>query len=197
MDLKSPEEVRLALYLVVPGLIAAYFRAQFLAGRTLKPADSILAYLAISLTYWAIIMVSGIPASVITTSSFWSVVAVLVGPALFGSLLGLNARFDLIRNLLRKAGLNPVHPMQTAWDWKFSRTTSRFVIVSMTNGENVGGLYGGSSFSSSEPSERDIFLEKQYKINEAGEWQELPGREILIRHSEIRYIEFFPMQAGA
>ena len=197
IDLKSPEAFRVVLFFVLPGLVAVFFRAQFLAGRMQKHSDAILTYLAVSIVYWSVLVIVGVSPSTVTGSSFWYFVATILGPALFGSALGLNARFDILRGLLRKAKLNPVHATTTAWDWKLSRTAPRFVIVSMTNGERFGGLYSSASFASSEPSERDIYLEKVYHIPEQGEWQELPGREVLIRPSEIRYIEFLPISNGA
>lgn len=194
IDLKTPEAFHAVLYFVVPGLIAVFIRAQFLSGRMQKQSDAILTYFSISLVYWSALLILGVSPSMLATKSGLTFVAVFVGPAIFGCLLGLNARLDLLRNGLRKIKLNPVHATATAWDWKWSRTKPRFVIVTLTEGEVVAGAYDVNSFSSSDPAERDLFLEKVYDISSDGPWQLVPGKEILIRASEIRYVEFLPME---
>ena len=121
IDLKSPEAFQIVLYLVVPGLIAVFVRSQFLTGRMQKHSDALLTYLPISLVYWAMIMMVGVSVQEIKKEPSIALVSVFLGPAILGVLLGLNARLDLIRRLLRKVKLNPVHPVPTAWDWKFQR----------------------------------------------------------------------------
>lgn len=193
IDLKSPEALRVVLYFIVPGLITVFFRAQFLTGRMQKHSDAILTYFSISIIYWSALTVVGITPSVVASSAWMYLVFTLLLPAVLGCVLGLNARLDVVRNLLRKARLNPVHPTATAWDWKLSRTGPCHVLITMTEGEMVAGAYDQYSFSSSDPAERDIFLEKVFEVSKDGTWQEIPGKEILIRASEIRYIEFLPM----
>ncbi|MCG7520690.1 DUF6338 family protein [Ruegeria sp. Ofav3-42] len=192
VDLKSPEAFQIVLYLVVPGLIAVFVRAQFLTGRMQKHTDAILTYLPISLIYWAMVMIAGLTVKEISEDPRVALLTVFLGPAILGALLGLNARLDLVRGLLRKAKLNPVHPVPTAWDWKFQRTQPQFVLVTMTDGECVAGRYDESSFASSDPTERDIYIEKVLEIQEHGPWKDVGDKGILIRPSEIRYIEFFP-----
>lgn len=193
IDLKSPETFRVALYFIVPGLIAVFFRAQFLTGRIQKHTDAILTYFSVSIVYWSAMAFVHISPSVVASHAWMYFVFTLVLPAVLGCVLGLNARLDVLRNILRKVHLNPVHPTATAWDWKLSRTGACYVLVTMTEGEIVAGSYDRSSFSSSDPAERDIFLEKVFEVSDDGPWKEVPGKEILIRASEIRYIEFFPM----
>lgn len=57
----------------------------------------------------------------------------------------------------------------------------------------VAGAFAEMSFSSSDPAERDLFLERVFDIPDNGPWKEVPGKEILIRASEIRFVEFLPM----
>lgn len=192
-DLDSPEAFQVVLYFVVPGLIAVFVRAQFLTGRLQKHTDAILSYLPISLIYWALAMLAGLTVKQISESSYIAFLAIFVGPAIFGALLGLNARLELIRGLLRKAKLNPVHPVPTAWDWKFHRQEPQFVLVTMTDGECVAGRFDGKSFASSDPLERDIYIEKVFEIQDSGPWRDVGEKGILIRPSEVRYIEFFPI----
>ncbi len=193
IDLKSPEAFRIVLYFVVPGLVAVFFRAQFLSGRMQKHSDAILTYFSVSIVYWSMLTMAGISPATVSDNPFISFAVTLIGPMVVGCALGLNARLDVLRGLLRKIGLNPVHATATAWDWKLSRTTPRYVIVSLTDGVTVAGLYDQRSFSSSDPLDRDLFLEKVYEIPDQGLWEEVPGKEILIRAAEIKYIEFLPI----
>lgn len=193
IDLESPEAFRVVLYFIVPGLIAVFFRAQFLSGQMTKHSDAILTYFSVSMVYWSILTVFGISPAMVSSTAWMSFVFTLICPSILGCALGLNARLDIIRNLLRKARLNPVHPTATAWDWKLSRTGACYVLVTLTEGECVAGTYDQKSFSSSDPSERDLFLEKVFEVPKDGPWKEVPGKEILIRANEIRYIEFYPI----
>ena len=53
------------------------------------------------------------------------------------------------------------------------------------------GLYSYNSFTSSENEDRDIYVEKGYKIGETGEWIEDEESEgFYIPKNEIKYIEF-------
>lgn len=192
IDLNNPEAFRMVLYFVVPGLIAVFVRAQFLSGRMQKHSDAILTYFSVSVVYWSALTVIGLTPSVVANHAWMYLVFTLIFPAILGFLLGLNARLDWVRNILRKATLNPIHPTATAWDWKLSRTKACYVLVTMNDGEVVAGAYDQKSFASSDPAERDLFLEKVFTVSKDEPWQEVPGKEILIRASEIRYIEFLP-----
>lgn len=194
IDLKSAETVQIVVYLVVPGLIVLFVRSRFLTGRMQKPSDAVLPYFVVSLIYWTCLSTLGISPASLAASPGWSSVAVLVAPTILGFLLGLNARFDLVRRLLRKVRINPAHATATAWDWKMSRATECFVIVTLSKGERIAGFFGANSFASSDPAERDLFLEKIYEIPEEGPWREIPEKGLLLRPGEIRYIEFIEPQ---
>lgn len=133
-ELKSPEGFRIALYFVLPGLITVFFRTQFLAGRMQKHSDAVLTYFAVSVFYWSCLSLFGLSPVSNSVGPFSTFVAMLLAPAILGVALGLNARADVIRKLLRRFGINPVHAITTAWDWKFSRTAPRFVIVTLSDG---------------------------------------------------------------
>lgn len=123
----------------------------------------------------------------------WAVV-ILVGPALIGLLLGYNVQKAWTRRLLFAIGLRPVHPIPTAWEGRFGRLEKAYwVLVTLTDGQVIAGLFGKWSWASSEPHERDLYLEQIYEIDEHGMWHK--GRDqkgILIRPAEIRFIEMWP-----
>src|SRR3546814_16510889 len=83
--------------------------------------------------------------------------------------------------------------MATGLGWRFSRLAgSNWVLVTMQDGSTVAGLFGGQSFASSDPAERDIYIEQVYDYTADGEWHcARPGNSILVMREEIRFVEFF------
>jgi hypothetical protein len=194
IDLKSPESIQTALTLIVPGLIILFMRGQFLTGRAGKHADAMLSYFTVS----AIYLTGALPAfgwlagrDNIAASLAWAAL-VFAGPAVFGVMLGVNARRNYGRRLLRWIGLNPVHPVPAAWDWKFGDTSGSYVIVTLTDGKMICGYCGEASFASSDPAERDVYIEKVYQLAEDGTWEDPGPRSMLIKAAEIRFVEFIP-----
>ena len=119
---------------------------------------------------------------------FW---IIFVAPGSIGVLLGYLNSKDVIRRGLQRLGFTPLHSIATSWDYKFSRVTQeRWVSVTLKDGSTVCGLFGSSSFASSAPAERDVYLERVYHVIE-GSWQPIERQDgILIAGDQIRYIEF-------
>ncbi len=194
IDLNSPEIFQTVLTLVVPGLIILFMRGQFLTGRGGRHADALLSYITFSAVYlmatlplfrWAAAREGALPNLALA-------VLVFGGPAAFGVALGVNARKNYARRLLRWLGLNPVHPVPAAWDWKFGDTPGSYVIVTLTDGKCIYGYCGEASFASSDPAERDVYIEKVYELDEDNVWQDPGPRSMLIKAAEIRFVEFIP-----
>ena len=62
-------------------------------------------------------------------------------------------------------------------------------------GSTVAGVFSARSFASSDPSDRDLYLEQIYKIEDDGLWQPVPmNRGVWIRGEAIRTIEFLAFQ---
>lgn len=53
-DLKGAANVYLVLALVVPGMLIVWARAQFITGRLQPVKDAVVAYLALSVVYYAL-----------------------------------------------------------------------------------------------------------------------------------------------
>ena len=120
----------------------------------------------------------------------WGIIT-LVSPVLFGLLIGHFSQKDFVYRGLQRLGFYPIHPIPTAWDYKFHRVSKTWVLVTLKEGKQVGGVFGSNSFSSSDPNERDLYLEKVYKVRD-NTWEPVPGHTgILIKADEINYIEFF------
>jgi hypothetical protein len=89
---------------------------------------------------------------------------------------------------------NAVHPIPSAWDWYFSNCGPSWVVVSLKNGAQWGGYLGARSFISSATEERDIFLEKVYRLDSNGSFSTEKDSSVLICKDEIQSIEIWPEQ---
>ena len=64
-------------------------------------------------------------------------------------------------------------PIPRAWDvMAYGAVTSRFVRIKTESGEYYGGWFGGTSYISTYPHERDIFIEAQWKMGVDGAFVE-------------------------
>jgi hypothetical protein len=87
--------------------------------------------------------------------------------------------------------MNPRHAEPTAWDFKLGRMSPSFVLIVLKDGTQFRGLLGARSFISSDPKERDLFLEKVFEVGDGeADWQPTE-KSLLIGAGEIRSIEFF------
>lgn len=93
---------------------------------------------------------------------------------------------------LTKLRLNPVHPTPSAWDWTFEALGEQFVLVALRDGTHIGGLMGSDSFVSSDPTERGIYIQQIYDIDETDNWKPM-DHGVLIAGGEISSIEFWPL----
>ena len=197
----APDTFYLLVGFLVPGLIITFIRAQFTTGRVQSQQEFLLAYVALSLIYYAV----ALPISHLVPLSRWpfapgelaAKVAIwigwtLIGPALFGVVLGVNVRLDWTRRILGKLHLNVVHAVPTAWDWKFSNPSPQWVLVTCKDGTKVAGFFGCNSFVSTDQNERDMYIERVYDLDEEDRWKDAGDRGILILGSEISSVNFWP-----
>jgi hypothetical protein len=119
----------------------------------------------------------------------------LVSPIALGVATGLLGQRAIVRRLLARYGVYTVHPVPTAWDYVFSHSTGSWMLVTLSDGSTVAGVFSARSFASSDAAERDLFLEKLYKVEDDGPWQPVPmNRGVWIRGEAIRAIEFLEFQ---
>jgi len=200
MELTSNTDIHLALTFIVPGLIAVFVRAQFLTGRRTSHSEAVLSYVTLSAFYYALVIpiLDGLigPNDQGPSSHLVWFGTVFFGPALLGAVLGLNAQRGYIRRALSWLGLTSVHVMPTAWDWKFSTGPEQWVLVRLKDDTKFAGYCGIGSFMSSEPGERDLYIEKVYDLDDENRWQDCGAKSVLIAAGEVKTIEFFPIQQG-
>ncbi len=188
----SLENLSIVMAFVVPGFVALSVRAQFVSGvASSDDKERLLSYVSISIVYGSLVL-RFVGPSLIQKSTFVFLLALIGGPAILGLILGVNVQNDFFRRLIGKLGLFTVHPVPSAWDWKFGGSLKeQWVLVTLKNGVSFAGLYGKESFSASSPEERDLYIQWIYDINEDGTWS-LPGdKGVLITAEEVSTIEFW------
>ena len=162
----APDKIGLFLYLCAPGFILTYMRAQFHAGRMPPPTEGVLTYVTLSVIYQAAILpFTDLKLSSLTNAQLptyeWALL-IFILPALFGAILGINARNQWTGKLLKKLGINTVHPLASAWDWRFGKCRECYVMITLKNETKWAGSEAKNPFSSN-PGERDVYLERVYE----------------------------------
>lgn len=213
-DFKGPENFYLILVFIVPGIIALSVRSKFITGRTPKPSENLLTFLVLSLVYYSltIFLLQGalsVREPWLARALIW-VLLILIGPAIFGFVLGIAAQKEWAALTMNKLhtwlanktwfakyanwfDLSIVHVIPAAWDWRFSKIPrgGMFILVTLINDGKVAGLFGRNSFASSDTGERDLYIEEEYTVTN-GTWEARPEKVgILIPVKEIKYIEFW------
>lgn len=198
-DLSSLDDFYRILGFLVPGLVVLFVRSQFVTGRRPPHSAAVLSYLTISVIYYALAL--PLLHLALSTSGTWqSPLAwfslIFVGPAGLGLLLGLNVQKNWLRRVLQRWHLSVVHPIPTAWDWKFGRSGYEWVLVTLKDGTRFGGFCGPESFMSSDPNERDLYIQWVYEIDGEGQWSASDERGLFIAAGEVRTIEFWSEKLG-
>lgn len=192
-DFELPNKSYELIALAVPAVIFLYIRAQFLNGRMPKAGDAAVNYLALTAVYYAVMFpfikwAQSIPGNDVTWWVGWIVLTLLL-PSLLGLSAGIVASKAWVYKFLRKFGFSPVHLIPTAWEWKFADCQPTFIVITLCNGRAFGAWYGIQSFVSTDPTDKDVFLEETYDIDKHGCWS-LRGFAMLINSNEISTVEF-------
>lgn len=196
MDLSTVDTVYVALAFLVPGFILSSVKSKLVTGRERQTSEQLLRYLTYSaanyaLFSWLIYLLISQDMGIPVEAGLWFVVT-FVGPAMLGALYGIAIKKNWERNFFRLLKLYPAHVVPTAWDWKFGNTTAQWVLITLKDDTKFAGYLGLRSFISSDPGERDIYVEYVYDITDAGEWLDVGQKSVLITSGEIRTIEFWP-----
>ena len=98
---------------------------------------------------------------------------------------------QVIRKILSWFHVYTKHSIPTSWNYVFSKPDTQFITVTLTNGEQISGIFSTESFASESPNDKDIFIEQMYNIN-GNKWELIEGNKgILILGENIRTIEFY------
>jgi hypothetical protein len=112
----------------------------------------------------------------------WAIFILFIMPILWAYL------FKIIRLKLK-----PRHPIEKPWDFIFSQQKQYYIIVTLKDGNKIAGTYGENSFTSSHPSEEQIFLEETWVLNKEGGLERLKEstKGSIILFSNMVSLEFF------
>lgn len=194
-DYISTDKLGFFLYLCAPGLILVYVRSAFLTGRMPSGSDGVLTYVTLSIIYQAILLpFTKLNMATIASAQLPTVqwlLAIFLVPAVFGTILGLNARHQWLRSLLKKISINTVHPIETAWDFRFGKITECYVMITLKDGLKWAGRLTEGSFLSTSGAERDIYVEQVYDWKDQDSWTPT-GSGVWLAGSEIVSIEHWP-----
>lgn len=115
----------------------------------------------------------------------------LIGSLVIGFAIAIIKQHQIIIDrMLWRIKVKTIHTTPTAWDYHFSKQESVFVIITLIDDQKLYGWYSSQSFTSSDPDERDIFIEKGYRFD--GEKWELDEQSqgFYIAKDQIKVIEF-------
>ena len=70
----------------------------------------------------------------------------------------------------------------------------QLILVTLKDDTKFPGYCGQASFMSSDPTERDLYIEKVYKWGEDDAWIDNGAHGLWVAGSEIKTIEFFPIE---
>jgi Family of unknown function (DUF6338) len=84
-------------------------------------------------------------------------------------------------------------PYPTAWDFLFDQREPAFLLIHLTDGDLIGGYWGGRSYAGSFPNDGDIYMEAVYTLSESGGFGERVAntRGVLLRKEQYSFIEMF------
>ena len=191
-SVSSLESIREVIPLVVPGFVFLWVRAQLLTGRLPAPSHAVLPWVIFSSVYWYFIGAAndlfGFPG--LGERPPWVALVVVVGvPMIAGGAAGWLEQQGLVHQAFRKVGLHIVLAPPSAWDGKFSKFNSEWVLITLRNGEQIPGYLGPESVLSSDPSERDIYVQEIFEVNDKGQWASL-HRGLWVAQRDILKLEF-------
>lgn len=124
------------------------------------------------------------------SNPFWYYVfyffALLVFPASLPGILIKLRKLDFVKQRLP-------HPTGKPWDYFFSLGVPCWVIVTLKDGQKIGGRFDSGSFASSSPENEQIYLQEHWVLNDDGgfERERTDTLGIIILSNEIVTVELF------
>lgn len=108
----------------------------------------------------------------------------IVGPFLIGLLFSF-----IIEKFLRSKLTS------TAWDDYFSRKEPAWILITLKDGEQIGGFF--SSKSAASPNKSDIYIQEIWKVDQNGKFLKRveDSKGALLDVSQIKYIKFFEIKS--
>jgi hypothetical protein len=201
VTLSNYETVLYTALFLIPGFVMSSAYSSLIPSRNSDPQTSLLRFLIFSLlnyVLWWWLLYD------LVKQKYWENHAILwvlmlfvlfvISPYILGLLAGMSTKKEWTRKLLKKIGLNPIHRVPTAWDYVMDRPA--WVVITLKDDSTVYGFYGGNSFASTVPNERDIYVEVTYDFDDHQWISDERSGGIWIPQSEIKHIELFNLSNG-
>jgi Family of unknown function (DUF6338) len=193
MDIWEVNKLVLFIAFVVPGFISLKTYELISAGVSKDSSQQLIdavAYSSINyaLLLWPIYIVekNGIFVTYPNLHAIFYLFVLLIAPVLWALL------FKKLRTTQLFQGALP-HPTGKPWDYVFSQRKSFWIIVSLKDGNRIGGRYDSRSFASSAPAADQLYLEETWVVNSDGGFERprVDSAGILILTPDIVSVEFF------
>ncbi|MDR1871671.1 MAG: DUF6338 family protein [Deltaproteobacteria bacterium] len=116
----------------------------------------------------------------------------LLGGLILAFAIGIIIQKRVIKSLAKIFKLHYIDPIDSAWDWLFSKDEQHVILITLKDNSEIYGWYGYNSFTSSNINERDMFVELTYKKDTNGYYYFDPNSygiyisKDLIKHIELK-----------
>ncbi len=198
MDIFQTDKLVLFILFVVPGFIGLKTYELLFPRIPKNSFDQLIdavAYSSINyaLLLWPIFEIerSGIKSSQPTIYVAFYTFVLLGAPILWACLVTKIRTINFFQSALP-------HPTAKPWDYVFGQRRQYWIIVTLKEGKQIAGRYGGQSFASSSPAPEQIYLEETWEINSDGGFERarIDSAGIIILASDITTVEFFHITTG-
>lgn len=186
---EGPASLHILLLIIVPGFVILYCRSILTVGKV--EIFSLPSYFSTSAVYLALVLTCIREITELNQQPwFYWFGFVFFFPAILGLILGVMA---LLKQKLRFLNFEKLYSFQTAWDGKLSKFNKKhWVLITLTDGTHFGGYCGSESWFSSDPNDRDIYIEETYEIDGDTWIVKERNNGIYIPADKVQLIEFQP-----
>lgn len=188
MNIFNLDNMTLFILLFVPGFISWKVWQLMVPVNNYKPVDYFLEVLSYGCINFAFILVL----VWFTTKDLNNIYPFII----FLSFLILPVWWPILIKQMRELEClkgRSVAPIPKAWDYFFMKGEPCFILVHLSNGKLIGGLYIGDSYTSSFPNAEDIYISQVWRITESGGFisklEDTAG--VWISKDNFDYLEFF------
>jgi len=203
VQIESLKAVLFTAAFLMPGFILSAVLSLLVPRRSRQAETRFLEFFTLScinnaLWFWlfAYFLIVDFPSRRPLSFAGFLLIALFVSPIVLGALSGHFAQRQYVARFLRRLGFRTIHYIPTAWDWHFSRQEPLWARISLKNGSVILGYFGSHSFASSNPDERDIYLEEVYAATAGGFKPISRTHGCLVKADEISLIEFYTATGG-
>jgi hypothetical protein len=193
-DLPTAANIKEIVSLFAPGMILLWAYSRVKAGPTPEFRDRLVSYAIASTAYFsAISPLFYVPEGMTVPQWLWTIWHYAFLPLTLGWGIAYSAQRGWEYDIAKFFKLQFSHHIPAAWDFTFSQMKeSTYILATLKDGSQVGGLMGAASFASSSKDERDLLIEDVWNVNAKNEWtQAVPVRAALLCGGDINYIEIF------